>query len=370
MKDKKGITAQKISLLLGSIVIALICGELLIRTLDLDFLILKKTLYYQCYCLPLHKVSENAERLYELMPNSIARKTHFTHPKENKYKEADVYINALGFRGQNFSSAKKKGVFRIVIFGGSNTFGPSVRDDDTYPAQMQKIFDEKFPGKIEVWNAGISAYVMSQNVAYAETVLRKYDPDLLIFQDTNHGRRAFLNKTTVAEFKSLFNKNKELFIENIPFWGGQYTNHNFFISIIYQIHKTLAVHSGLYRSVCLGIYFYRGVFFQGDPACPVREPYVSLWNHEGEKINKRDTNFFIARHPGKKIIIFYIPNAVAEAAGYIKKEDYVAVFFLSSQEKPLEYQALHPPSYVYSWYAKELCDFLISKGYLTITQQI
>ena len=362
---------SKILLVVFGMALALLSSELLLRTFNVDLHLLRKTLYYQCSFLSFHRTSSDAQRLYELVPNiSVQGLSTPTHPKEKKYSQKiDVSINALGFRGKSFASTKKAGVFRIVIFGGSNTFGAGVSDEDTYPAQMQKIFDEKYPGKVEVWNAGICAYVMSQDVAYAETVIKKFDPDLLIFQDTNRGRRAFHYNVTDKELRELFSKNKELFVENIPLLGREATPvagkmHFFLASINSKIYYSLLPVSALYRTFFAGLYHCLGILSH-NPVDPIKNKFSYFFGGSGQMINTRDLNSFTKRHQDKKIILFFISDATHEIIHMgVEMRDNMGDFVLDTKDKPSEYRDIHPPSYVYAWYARELCNFLIQKGYV------
>ena len=200
-------------LLFITILMVIIIFEIFLLFIDINTKLLEHALYYQYEDLKVYRVSNDADRLYELLPNSSAIFEE-VHPKEIKYSSRKVSINSLGFRDKERNKTKSEGIFRIIVLGGSNTYGATVGDQDTYPVIMQKILDEKFPSKFEVWNAGICAYVMSQKVAYADYILREFNPDLLIFQVANTGRRPFLYN---GEFIKLFKKNKELYLENIPF---------------------------------------------------------------------------------------------------------------------------------------------------------
>ncbi|MBU9888725.1 MAG: hypothetical protein KTQ49_02510 [Candidatus Omnitrophica bacterium] len=364
---------MKLGILIIGGLIALLGGELLARSFDLDLRILRKTLYYQCGLLSLYRTSAEAQRLFELVPGKTVEGLPGAHPKETKYSKVDFSINDLGFRGRSFPAAKKEGVFRIVIFGGSSAFGATVSDEDTYPAQLQKIFDEKCPGKVEVWNAGISAYVMSQNVAYAETVVKKYDPDLLIFQDTNTGRRAFGYTAPLAEIKGLFRKNRELFIENIPpLWNQDVLPTGeplrLAASVATKIHNFWVVRSAFYRGLCLIFYHQKGAFVDGQPVNPITERYGSAWASKGQEISDRELGLFVERHQNIKIRLLFLsdfPPWVVRSGILTKKN--VKTFILPTEGMPPEYREVHPPSYVYAWSAQKLYDLLIQEDLFLLT---
>jgi lysophospholipase L1-like esterase len=49
-----------------------------------------------------------------------------------------VRINNQGFRGEDFTVEKPPGTFRILTLGASSTFGYHARDDETYPALLER----------------------------------------------------------------------------------------------------------------------------------------------------------------------------------------------------------------------------------------
>jgi len=59
-----------------------------------------------------------------------------------KYK-----VNGLGFRGNEFTVKKPKGVIRIIALGGSTTLGLGSRDPYTYPAQLERLLLDSGLGK-------------------------------------------------------------------------------------------------------------------------------------------------------------------------------------------------------------------------------
>ena len=372
MQGNKSPVVPKILLVVCGTLLALIAGELILRAFNVDLHLLRKILYYQCAMPQLHRTSPDAQRLFELIPNSSVRgESADPNFKDIKYpnNRFDVSINALGFRGKNFTPIKKPGVFRIVVFGGSNTFGMNVSDEDTYPAQMQKIFDEKYPGKVEVWNAGISAYVMSQDVAYAETVIKKFDPDLLILQDTNRSRRAFYGDVTVRELRELFSKNNELFMENMPFLGQPEVpvteKARFFLLPAWsKIHDSLVRASALYRTIYVSVYVFQ-CMLSHHPIDQTESIHAFWGSQHGQKVSDRELNLFTGRHKDKKIILFFTTDFYSESdQNGVVMRDNMGDFILNTKDKSLEYRKLHPPSYVYTWYARELCNFLVQKGYI------
>jgi len=215
MKDKK--LYQNILLVLFSVILFLIFFELFLFVTDLDTKSLKNTLFYQTMDYQNHKVSTNSELLYELKPNS--NYIYFTKQKNDNAEvvledfNKTVKINELGFRDKNRLVNKPEKVTRIIIIGSSNTYGAVVSLEETYPIQLENYLNENYLEKFEVWNVGIPGYMLSQEIELAKKIVLNYDPDILIFQLANEGRRMFLNN---SDNKQFFKQNKELYNENIP----------------------------------------------------------------------------------------------------------------------------------------------------------
>lgn len=105
--------------------------------------------------------------------------------------ERTVSTNSLGLRGPERSVGKPDGVFRIVALGGSNTYGAAVSDGNTWPDALERELAAT-GRRVEVWNAGVSAWVTTQKVTRAEQALNEWEPDLLLFQLFNTGPRHIL----------------------------------------------------------------------------------------------------------------------------------------------------------------------------------
>lgn len=78
---------------------------------------------------------------------------------------------------------KSAGVFRIVCLGSSSTRGDGIRNPklESYPPQLRLLLERCSPGEVEVINAGIGGYGLTQLRIYFEQILWHLDPDLLIF---------------------------------------------------------------------------------------------------------------------------------------------------------------------------------------------
>ena len=82
----------------------------------------------------------------------------------------------------SFSLKKPKGTIRIGTFGDSYTYGAEVDKSESYPAQLQEIFD-KFQStpRIEVLNFGVNGHGFQMNFLFWQEYAKKYDIDYILF---------------------------------------------------------------------------------------------------------------------------------------------------------------------------------------------
>lgn len=295
-------------------------------------------------------------RLYELIPGVRTRCENCTHPLERRYKTTGISVNSLGMRGpEPASAAQRPGVFRVVLFGGSNTFGASVSDGDTTAATLQRALDKVRPGKFEVWNAGNNAAVTSQLTAHAEDVLARYGADLIAFQPSNGGRRAFFYKD--PDLAPHFRRDPELWLENLPLMDSRAPK-------AVRLHRRLVSRSALYRFwTAAGNLLRVG---QDAKTCGVPFQLWSCWSDDvsriyaeyGDTVNQREFVRFLDRHPDLPILVYDPVHPSFWLAPELRRPNVRAVHF-RTEGKPAEYAFIHPPSYVYEWYAGQLAPAVL-----------
>ena len=95
-----------------------------------------------------------------------------------------ININSFGLRGEEITLEKSKDVTRIVMLGGSTTFGWYALDDDgTIPSYLQKIMNRNDNNmKFEVINAGHPGAGSSFETEFLKKIL-KFEPDIVIVYD-------------------------------------------------------------------------------------------------------------------------------------------------------------------------------------------
>jgi uncharacterized protein YjbI with pentapeptide repeats len=133
-------------------------------------------------------------------------KTHswFLTPTLNSTNNSNqIYINRDGFRGPEITKQKPPNTYRIFVVGGSTTFGSGIRDNETAPYFLQKMFDEnKTNFKVQVINAGIGSAFSQDETEMVKQRLISYKPDLILVYD---GYNDFLSEINLNPNKGISN---------------------------------------------------------------------------------------------------------------------------------------------------------------------
>lgn len=171
--------------------------EVAVRLSGTEGRLAASVLYLQGADLAVHRVSDDPFLHYELAPG-----THLVGKdlRESPYRESPytVNIDSFGARRPTHAPDKLPGTFRVLCFGGSTMYGAAVDDEQTIPARLETHLNggshvgDSLPTRFEVWNFGTSAYTLGQAAHLAKRKLLELDPDLIVVQHHNRGRRAFL----------------------------------------------------------------------------------------------------------------------------------------------------------------------------------
>ncbi len=88
-----------------------------------------------------------------------------------------VRFNNFGFRGEDFSLEKQKGLKRIFVLGDSFTFGTGVGDHETIPYLLEKFLKHS---PVQIINAGQGSYSPLIHYLKLRDHYLKFKPDLVI----------------------------------------------------------------------------------------------------------------------------------------------------------------------------------------------
>ncbi len=314
----------------------------------------------------IYRPSADSELIYETIPGARTTCVKCAHPAEGKYESFPITINSLGFRGFEVDPRADDGLFHVVVLGGSNTFGPSVADEDTYPARMQATLDRIAPDRFMVLNAGLNAYVMSQKVRYLEILADRFPIDLVIIQDYNQGRRAFFYMD--PDYAEHFRRNPDLYQENLPWLFGMGGG----------LHRLLVRNSSFCRlvwGVLLRSLYVRSIEDCSSDESPfacsrVSETLDQLFYREAEMISSRRFTEVMEKVDSPVVVLLPLELDCDDSSKLFDEERrwgrHENVRYLRlclptvlPEEELAVWTHAHPPSHVYAWYGEAIVEALL-----------
>ncbi|RMF45369.1 MAG: SGNH/GDSL hydrolase family protein [Planctomycetota bacterium] len=145
-----------------------VVGALIIAELALRVHVAWRGWTPNCYVTGLAFFVPDAEAGYTLRPGLRIRSTTY-----------DISVNSLGLRGPEIRVAKAPGRVRIAVLGGSAVFGYLVADAE----DPCRILERELQGRgwqVEVINAGVPGYNLTQCRARYESVVAPLQPDIVL----------------------------------------------------------------------------------------------------------------------------------------------------------------------------------------------
>lgn len=94
--------------------------------------------------------------------------------------------NSLGFRDKERSFEKSQGTFRIVVLGSSIGMGAGVAQEETYPAVLERLLNERGPRPYEVINLSMAGYNVDRMAETLERFGLRYQPDLILVEGQDY----------------------------------------------------------------------------------------------------------------------------------------------------------------------------------------
>ncbi len=125
-----------------------------------------------------------SERLSETTERDLHRMFTGKKGQRVEYGPISIDFNDLGYRSSKREIPPKgEGVFRVVCFGDSVTFGAYEHDyEGTWPGAMEEILRGlTWQGEIEVLNFGMNHYTVATNLMNLSLLGEYLQPDLVIY---------------------------------------------------------------------------------------------------------------------------------------------------------------------------------------------
>lgn len=90
-------------------------------------------------------------------------------------------FNQWGLRGPEFPLVAPNGVRRILLLGGTRTFGLGVGEKDTLSTRLQTLLNEKRPGLFQVINGGLWALSPEEQWAFVKGQGFNFKPEAILW---------------------------------------------------------------------------------------------------------------------------------------------------------------------------------------------
>ncbi len=91
-----------------------------------------------------------------------------------------IAINSHGLRSPEVTLEKPDGVRRVLVLGGSHPMGMWVKAGEAYSAVLERLLNERQPGRWQVINGAVPGYTSWQGVLQLRTGMLDYEPDIVI----------------------------------------------------------------------------------------------------------------------------------------------------------------------------------------------
>lgn len=158
------------------------------------------------------------------------------HYKLENKRLKEYTINSYGIRGKEFAIPKPANVFRIIVFGGSSTFGAESTDEETFPAVLEKILQKRAKNKnIEVLNYGISSKSLYYLARHYFSEADQLQPDIVIFNSIRNTAYYDANPE-IIDYNDIVDPSKLLFFKTHHFLS----DHSLLFRFLKRVYKKVA----------------------------------------------------------------------------------------------------------------------------------
>lgn len=187
------IVAAKIGLLVVSLSISLVIGEVALRALGYQAI-------FEVYSKPSVLWQHDEVLGWSHEPGTEAK---YIGPRPWPIEfDSPVSINSLGLRGPEIAPLPEDGV-RILVLGDSMVAGFEVDYEETFVAQMEAMLTASTGRPVQVVNAGVRGYGTDQSLLYYRHRGHLLDPDIvLMWLSVND----LVNDVTIHRMRRIFGK--------------------------------------------------------------------------------------------------------------------------------------------------------------------
>lgn len=164
--------AFKLFLSIAGLLVALILGEIVVRTVKPQVTAKSIVFAYDFHCFV-----PGTFYAYALKPNTNCRLVSNDHA----FPPVTITTNSMGMRNPEVLMPKPPGTLRVLIIGDSYVTGWGVENKDAYPRVIEKLLQAKNPDThIEVINAGLPGSGPNYYYFFMKNLAEKLQPDIVV----------------------------------------------------------------------------------------------------------------------------------------------------------------------------------------------
>lgn len=191
----------------------------------------------------------NEESSYRPMSTGTGFKpdnTLFFVPGDLFSDNASFGLRKLKFRSGPTEKQAAPETYRIMIMGGSTTYGDGIDSNDmTFSGVLQKCLDEKLESSVEVINAGVKGYNLFQILKLFELFALDYKPELLVLNINGQDLAVIRGPYTLRE---LWKMKNEGHLDSIV-QEGENSAGSFWITRTQKVLQRFRLYNALVRAV-------------------------------------------------------------------------------------------------------------------------
>jgi hypothetical protein len=120
------------------------------------------------------------------------------------FLDKPLSTNRWGMRDRERQLEKPVGTSRIAVLGPSHVMGSGVGDDETFTHLLEQRLNEASPNRearYEVFNFGVAAYSLPQQLAAFDQKVKEFRPDVVMVVDSANLASAVVAKLLEAAYK-------------------------------------------------------------------------------------------------------------------------------------------------------------------------
>lgn len=190
-------------------------------------------------------------------------------------------INSLGFADHEWNAQKPDSTYRVLCLGDSFTEGDGVKYEESYVAQLRKLWHLEKGKTVEIMNAGVCGSDPFFTFKLYLDKLNKFQPDLIIQTISSHD---IIQDISLRGGMDRFNAKNGIYRPDFKLWQVFFVCNYSFRILIKASHKVANATKYLHAS-------------KNSPS--IDSEIISLFDHWNKMAEMKKTVLFVVFLPGR-----------------------------------------------------------------------